>query len=509
MADGKFNIEKERPRKANEYFANLEKFELPDMLFDHFWSEGELALLFGPVAAGKSILAFQIAESIASGQGIDGFELEGTRRKVLYADTKLSDRRFITRYKPWKGKPYKLSENLYRHAPPKGEKLIDWLRRMASEEGFRVMVIDDISAVKTTCDGTRETLKLMRELKELRDEFDLSILVLAGSQDQPDNKIISEAQMGRSRVLCDVADTVFAIGVGKHKPYGPRHLVHLRTQSLKSMVWNDVCPAYGHIKTPEDGFVHMSFEEAFLTNTDFDMLEMICNIKRDRDLGVSFLKISEKYQIPKTTVTRLLKKWSRRVEDHVAEMNENIKARKEREEKEKQEQEQTKKKRRDVNESVEREIEDEDDHYDDDENEENEDEENDVEEPVTRTVRKKAYKKKGTDRQPKAAGNMVIDQRFYPADVSNIPFMAPLKRIPITDLKRGHNRRGQEIFILNEQNDGKPLVWYSYDHKTGKFIRTDRDYDGMTSNYVDRTWICSDDLYGLYYPIAGWPQRNE
>ena len=262
MADGKFTGNAAAiARKANEYFAEMKHCRPQENLFDEFWREGEVTLFFGPSRTGKSILAMQVAESVARGHAIDGFELGAKRKKVLYADLKLSDRQFVERYTN-EGKQYKFSENLYRQKPPKGQKLVDWLRKMVSEKGFRVIVIDDLSAVKQTYDGTRETLKLMRELRELRDEFDLSILVLAGSQEQRKGELISEAHMMRSRVLCDAADSTFAIGVHAGNPEYC-YLTQTRTQ-ISAIKWHGNNVPVCSIQRAEDGFLSMALTTGLL-----------------------------------------------------------------------------------------------------------------------------------------------------------------------------------------------------------------------------------------------------
>jgi len=69
------------------------------MLFDEFWREGELAMMFGASGTGKSILAVQIGEALARGRALDGFRMPRTRRqKVLYVDLDTSAKRFRTRY---------------------------------------------------------------------------------------------------------------------------------------------------------------------------------------------------------------------------------------------------------------------------------------------------------------------------------------------------------------------------------------------------------------------------
>ena len=78
------------------------------MLFGEFWREGELAMLFGAAGAGKSVLAMQIADSIARGRGIEAFKMEVKRQKVLYVDLVFSDTQFQMRYShPATAKPRK------------------------------------------------------------------------------------------------------------------------------------------------------------------------------------------------------------------------------------------------------------------------------------------------------------------------------------------------------------------------------------------------------------------
>src|SRR5580765_3916158 len=100
-----------RPRKVNECINAVKHLAPPEMLFDEFWREGELALLFGASGTGKSVLAVQIADAIARGRPIDGFRMSEKRQKVLYVDLDLSEMQFRVRYNN-DGKHYKFSENL-------------------------------------------------------------------------------------------------------------------------------------------------------------------------------------------------------------------------------------------------------------------------------------------------------------------------------------------------------------------------------------------------------------
>src|SRR5437868_4403728 len=85
------------PRRVNDCFT-AKDFAPPQMLFDEFWREGELALLFGASERERSVLAMQIVESIAHGRPIDGFTMTPKRPKVLYVDLILAESQIRMRY---------------------------------------------------------------------------------------------------------------------------------------------------------------------------------------------------------------------------------------------------------------------------------------------------------------------------------------------------------------------------------------------------------------------------
>ncbi len=188
-----------------------------EALFDAFWGVGEMAVLFGPPGVGKSVLAVQVAESLARGRPIDGFDMPERRQRVLLVDMKLSDEQFRRRYSVEKPdgtfKAYRESENLMRGRPHAPENLCEWLRATVIEERISVVMIDDVSELRSTYDGTRELLRTVRELKRLQRELEISVLLIASSREPGRKGIISERELLRSRVLCDVADAAFSIAI--------------------------------------------------------------------------------------------------------------------------------------------------------------------------------------------------------------------------------------------------------------------------------------------------------
>ena len=298
------------PRKANDCFMDAKHLGPANLLFDEFWREGEVSLMFGASGVGKSVLATQIADGLSRGSGILGFKMTAKRQKVLYVDLRYSQRQFNTRYSsdvPRNGsyRPFKFSENLYRQRPEPDEDLNEWLRKMVSENGFGIVVIDDLSAVRNTCDGTRETLALMRDLRRLNDKFGTSILVLAGAREPGRTGLVSEADMQRARVLCDAADSVFAIG--KHpRSCENRYLVQTRSMNAPT-VWNGTNAPVCSLTKIDGNFLGFTFDERFQPKFDEEKIDLICNVNAARKNGASLRDIADLFEISKSTVARLLK----------------------------------------------------------------------------------------------------------------------------------------------------------------------------------------------------------
>lgn len=225
------------PKKVNECVIAVQHRTPPAKLFDAFWTEGEMALLFGPTGVGKSVLAVEIADAIARGRRIDGFEMTAKRQRVLYVDLRLTEDQFASKYttraENGEAASYKFSENMYIDCPyniSSPEKLIERLRVTIPKLGIRTIVIDDLAALRTNGGGVRQMMIALRELGRLKREMGLSILVVLGSREPGWGRDISESDLQRSRVLCEAADSVFAIGRQSRHP-SDVYLVQTRLRS--------------------------------------------------------------------------------------------------------------------------------------------------------------------------------------------------------------------------------------------------------------------------------------
>lgn len=290
-------------RRANDVFSSKEP--PPELLFDEFWREGELAMLFGEAGAGKSLLAVQLADSLARGTPIDGLKMPRRRRRVLYVDLVLTAGQWAMRYsrpRPKGRREYDFSRQFFRECPAEGTKVTDWLSGIIKNHKIDVVVIDDLSFVTRSDDGTRETLEMMRELRRMTRRHRVSVLVLADSYAWAMKGDISERDLRRNRVLCAYADSVFAIEAVNNTDR--RRVFQTRSQAGEA-VWTMRDPARFNLTARDDGFVGFTLEKM-----PEDKRRLIVQIKEMRMNGRhTYREIADSLRISKSTVGRLLAQW--------------------------------------------------------------------------------------------------------------------------------------------------------------------------------------------------------
>lgn len=200
------------------------------MLFGEFWHQHEICILFADTNTGKSVLAVQIAESIARARAIDPFTSYAQPAKVLYIDFELTTNQFYQRYHqpPADAQqpplPYQFSPNFYRASfnqvadIPQGitaynDHLLAGIEYKLHQVKATVLIIDNISCLQGGTESALVALRLMSSLKELKARHRLSILVLAHTPKRRNTtRPISTDDLHGSKLLINFADSAFAIG---------------------------------------------------------------------------------------------------------------------------------------------------------------------------------------------------------------------------------------------------------------------------------------------------------
>ena len=170
-------------QEANVWIEGAKLRPVPKMLFGELWFEGELCIKFSDTGKGKSILAVQIADAISRGESVPNFKLEAGKQTVLYFDFELSDKQFEARYSTKEGdyftnhytfdKNFKRGEINQNSFMPKGFKNFEdylnfSLEHEIAETNAKVLIVDNITYLKSATETAKDALPLMKELIRLK-----------------------------------------------------------------------------------------------------------------------------------------------------------------------------------------------------------------------------------------------------------------------------------------------------------------------------------------------------
>lgn len=213
-------------------------------LFGEFWHQNEFGIFFGDTGTGKSITAVQIAQAIATGKpALPFFEAakQAPAEKVLYFDLELSDKQFQSRYQPDSGPVFPFSPNFYRIEistdidMPEAYKsdfeayLCDQIEALIVETGAKVVIIDNLTFLKSGTEKAADALPLVKFLKKLKAKHTLSILCLGHTPKRITGEALTKNDLGGSKQLQNFVDTLFAIGESRHDS-AARYLKQLKAR---------------------------------------------------------------------------------------------------------------------------------------------------------------------------------------------------------------------------------------------------------------------------------------
>jgi len=281
--------------------------------------ENELAILFAETAAGKSLFAVQIADSIASGRPISGFDLTAGPQPVLYLDFELSDKQFEKRYSDACGKHFRFSDRFHRAEINYDCELPDsvdfeaWLSAEIESAikrlDIRVLIVDNLTYLRDEVEQAKRALPLMKSLKRLKSVYELSILALAHTPKRDESRPISINDLAGSKMLANFADSVFAIGKSQ-TDMNLRYLKQLKVRSSELEFSTDnvaVCEI-----SKEDCFTGLLFRERgrekdhLKERSETERDEMIAQVKHLAGKGLTQRRIASDLRISLGTVNKYL-----------------------------------------------------------------------------------------------------------------------------------------------------------------------------------------------------------
>ncbi|MEI6848157.1 MAG: AAA family ATPase [Chlorobiaceae bacterium] len=228
---------------ANEAMQRASTQAVPKMLFSECWHESETCFLFADTGLGKSILAVQIADSITRGIPIPGFKMTASPQPVLYLDFELSEKQFQNRYSDNYQNNYHFSERFFRLHVDRDKVDVDGevednlkadIEAAIKNTDARIVIIDNITWIKTETERARDALPLMKYLKGLQRTYGLSILLLAHTPKIAESTPISVNDMAGSKHLMNFVDAAFALG-RSHKDRNLRYLKQVKVRACEAV----------------------------------------------------------------------------------------------------------------------------------------------------------------------------------------------------------------------------------------------------------------------------------
>jgi len=342
-----------RTRAVKEMLEELEDKPRAMPLFDDMWLTGEMAVCFGERGVGKSILAVQIAESIAAGKrmrwgdaatgslseppasagGPTAENLAAAQtERVLYFDFELSRQQFEARYcydpdpdDPFIFSPHQFSPGFLWSeidpcvsAPKDCKRFEDFVLEAIESEikrtGAKVVIIDNIDRFNGEIMRARDIAYVMSRLKRLKAMLGLSILVLAHLPRRRPNAPLGVDRLMATRTLCAFADNVFAIGQSRWNERS-RYLKHLKATSTDLVYDDEYVPTFLVYKK-QGRFLSFNFQgfrreqillDPYLSRTRLDRSD---RVKELAATGKSQRHIAAYLDLSLGSVNRALNMWS-------------------------------------------------------------------------------------------------------------------------------------------------------------------------------------------------------
>lgn len=202
-------------QSKDELFKNVNDTKPARSFFGEFLYEGELSILFGDSNAGKTILANNIAFFVSGGE--KWFDWESPNVPSLYIDMEMTMQQFAERYR--NGASYipdtynRATVDALNNTPEKVLAAIklNIVARQNEQNAPKFIVIDNITNGFGSIYSATRMKGFISELKNLKERFGLTIMLIAHCPKRPQGKPITQDNIGGSKMLLNFVDSAFAI----------------------------------------------------------------------------------------------------------------------------------------------------------------------------------------------------------------------------------------------------------------------------------------------------------
>lgn len=308
-------------KTASRWIELAKNRPIPKMLFGEFWFEGELCILFADTNLGKSILGVQIGNSISKGESIKGFKIEARKQSILYFDFELSDKQFENRYSLKFEQHYNFDNDFIRVEInpdadiPEKQSFEDYLdhslEKSIIETGAKVLIIDNITYLKSDTEKAKDALPLMKHLKSLKNKYDLSILVLAHTPKRDLTKPITRNDLSGSKMLINFCDSAFTIGES-HTDKNLRYLKQIKVRHTECIYDAEnvcVCQIDKPFNFLKLEFLNFGTEwEHLKQHSESDRKKQISEVLELKKQNISNIEIARRFGVSEGAIRKWIKK---------------------------------------------------------------------------------------------------------------------------------------------------------------------------------------------------------
>lgn len=295
----------------------------PKALFDAFWHERDLCILFADTNLGKSILAVQIADSISRGTGIGPFRMEAEAQPVLYFDFELTAKQFQARYTHQYADPYRFSRSFFRSEVNMDADYRQWgyktfesylyaqIALEIEQTGVKVVIIDNLTALRSDNERAKDAYPIMEMLNRVKKRMKVSMLIIAHTPKRDTTRPIEENHLQGSKQFSNLCDSIFAIGKSHRDPRTLylkqiKHRVGEKVYETDNVCLCQITKPYNFL-----GFEFMDFgreSDQLRDMKDKELGAKVSAVKDLHDAGKSQREIAAQLTIPLATVHRYLKR---------------------------------------------------------------------------------------------------------------------------------------------------------------------------------------------------------
>lgn len=193
-----------------------ENGEKPVPVFGDYLFKGEIGILFGDSNTGKSILANDICMAAAGGEPFWP-ETPMLNLPSIYVDLEMTRNQFGNRFRgavPYIPKNYhRIYVNVLNGDT---DELMNAIKREViktqnSPDAIKFIVIDNITYGFGSILSAKEMKALMKSLKELKDRFGLTILLIGHCVKRKSGSPVTLDDLGGTKMIANFSDSAFAI----------------------------------------------------------------------------------------------------------------------------------------------------------------------------------------------------------------------------------------------------------------------------------------------------------